>query len=169
MPKNEKIGSDGYSKVAFQAGLDGLDKSQIAYRSPSIERNDNAEWRADIEGASDKERKTIATLDRLHANAMRMAENQELVARIEREKQELHEAIERASSVAPRNVISEARDVERMGEELSGVLKGERPKHRSLIEVLIREFLKAKEYILSKLRKWLGMQDRYGGNPLQPM
>lgn len=168
MSKKEKVGSDGYSKAAFQDGLDKLDQSQIAYQSPSIQRNDSAEWRADVEGASPEDQKTIATLDRLHANATRMAENQELIAQIEKEKQELHASIARVSSVAPDGVIREAKDVERMGEKLSAALNSEKPHPRSFIEDLVREFLEAKKYILSKLRKWLGMQNRYGGDPSQP-
>jgi len=167
MSKNEKIGSDGYSRKVFQAGLNELGKSKIPYQPPSVERESNDGWRADIEAATGEERKTVATLDRLHANAVRVAENEELATRIEREKQELHETIDRVSSVAPGNVIREAQDVERMGEQLSGALRSEQPPRRSTIETLVRKFLELKEFVLSKLRKWLGVQDRYG-DPLQP-
>lgn len=165
MSKNEKLGSDGYSKKAFQAGLDRLDNSQILYQPPSDKRKDDPEWQTDTDAASAEDQKTVETLDRQYANAMRMAEKEELVVRIEKETRELNESINRVIGHAPEGVIKEANTVVGMGERLSQVLKSEQRQPRSLVEGLIQEFLKAKEYILSKLRKWLGTQDRFGGPP----
>lgn len=167
MAKNEKIGSDGYSKKAFRDGLDKLDTSQIAYHPPSFERSDDKEWSENIETASTEDLKTIETLDRQYANAARIAEKQELLKRIEKETRELNETINRVSGIAPEGVIREANTVVGMGEKLSSVLKSEQPQSHSMVEKLIRAFHEAKEYILSKLRQWLGMQNKFGG-PFEP-
>jgi len=175
MPKKEKIGSDGYSEEIYDAKRNELEELGIAYQPPSPERNSDEEWKSLNDEVSHEAKKIIATLDRLSANAKRLAEKDELhreylglVPRVEEAREEIKKTLAEVSDTASFGVVREAGEVLRMGDELEDVLQSESPvQPRSLVRMLIEEFLNAKKYVLGKLRKWLGLQHRYG-DPLPP-
>ena len=175
MSKTEKLGADGYSKAAFDAGMDDLQVSGITYQPPSNERKGDTEWSELYEAATVEERRAIDNLDRLYANAKREAPEEdahreylEMLPKIEEAKGEINRTLEHVSDSAPVGVINEAREVLDMGDDLAKALKGEKPvPPRSVIQVLVREFITAMKYVLGKLRKWLGGQNKYG-DPLRP-
>lgn len=170
MPNKEKIGSDGYSEEVFDAKRSELEEMGITYQPPSSERNANDEWRSLDKEAPQEAKKIIATLDRLSANARRLAEKEELhreyielIPKIEEAKTEIKNTLAEVSDAASSGVLREADEVMRMGDDLKGVLKSNSPvQPRSFVRMLIEEFLNAKKYVLEKLRKWLGLQNRYG-------
>jgi hypothetical protein len=128
-----------------------------------------------VERATEDEERVRNSLWRMLANAQKEAgaedahrEYLELLPRIESAKGEINETLAKVSTLAPEGALREAGEVVRMGDELAQVLKGERPvPPRTIVRQLIDEFLRAKEYVLSKLRKFLGTQNKFGG-PIQP-
>lgn len=176
MSKHEKIGSDGYSKELFEAKLSELDALGIPYQPPSTERNTDEEWKMFHDEASDEAKKVVDTLDRLSANAQRMAEKDdlhreylELLPKIEEAREEIRRTLDDVSDAAPSSMIREVDDVLHMGEELTGVLKSKSPvPGRSSVQEHVGGFIEAKTFVVEKLRKLLGAQNRFGG-PLQPL
>ncbi len=176
MSKHEKVGSDGYSKEIFEAKMSELEAMGIPYQTPSDERGKDEEWTMFTDEASEEAKKVIETLDRLSANAQRKAEKEdlhreylELLPKIEEARGEINRTLDEVSDAAPSAVIREAGDVLHLGEELKDILKSKSPVPQpSSVQELIAGFLEAKTFVLEKLRKLLGAQNRFGG-PLQPL